>query len=525
MTAVTVLLLALATARLLGLELGRTADSSGAERFALVILVPLASAFMYLLAVFSFGLDGDLAGRPSIYPTRLFTLPVTTASLAAWPMLYGTASVAILWLATRCLAPWPPEMAAPATWPAFLAAAVLAWTQALTWMPYRLPGLRVIVTVLWLAVMDTVVIVALHHEAREAVMIAILAPQLPLAYVAARYAVSRARRGDVPDGRRNARVGTADAARRPRKPFRSAARAQVWLEWRTHGRTLPASVALLLPFELALLFLAAETDTPSLVFSVLLAVLATPPFMAAFAAATVSTANPSRDSHGLAPFMATRPLTDAALTAPKLQASLWSTLAAWLLVLLAVPLALGASGTWPVILERAHRLEKLVGTPRAFVILLLGLAALFAWTWKHLVQALCIGLTGREWLIKSSVVLALSFLVAALPVARWIVDDPEVQVALWHALPWLLAVLVCVKTSAAAWIAVRLHSRRVLADRTLVAAAACWLVSVLALYGVLEWVFWTPQMPSYLLLLVAILGIPLARVSAAPLALAWNRHR
>jgi len=35
----------------------------------------------------------------------------------------------------------------------------------------------------------------------------------------------------------------------------------------------------------------------------------------------------------------------------------------------------------------------------------------------------------------------------------------------------------------------------------------------------------TPIFPRYLLALVAILAIPLARVSAAPLALAWNRHR
>jgi len=34
-----------------------------------------------------------------------------------------------------------------------------------------------------------------------------------------------------------------------------------------------------------------------------------------------------------------------------------------------------------------------------------------------------------------------------------------------------------------------------------------------------------PLVPRYFLALLAILAIPLARVSAAPLALAWNRHR
>ena len=48
---------------------------------------------------------------------------------------------------------------------------------------------------------------------------------------------------------------------------------------------------------------------------------------------------------------------------------------------------------------------------------------------------------------------------------------------------------------------------------------------MLALYGLLVWLVDTPLIPRYFLALVAILAIPLARLSAAPLALAWNRHR
>ena len=81
------------------------------------------------------------------------------------------------------------------------------------------------------------------------------------------------------------------------------------------------------------------------------------------------------------------------------------------------------------------------------------------------------------------------------------------------------------KMSAAAWVAIRLYHSRVLSDRTLVTGAAGWAVAVLALYGVLAWLFFVPLMPRYLLGLVAILAVPLARLSAAPLALAWNRHR
>src|SRR6266705_3576938 len=117
--------------------------------------------------------------------------------------------------------------------------------------PCGLPGIRLIVAVLCLAALDTVVLLAIHFKAREPMMLAILAPQLPLAYLVARFAVARARRGDVPDWRGlSARSGEiADALPRPRDHLSSPGRAQVWFEWRRHGRSLPALVGLLLPFE------------------------------------------------------------------------------------------------------------------------------------------------------------------------------------------------------------------------------------------------------------------------------------
>ena len=69
--------------------------------------VPFAFTFMYFIAVFSFGLNGDLAARQSIYPARLFTLPVSSAALARWPMVYGLAAMSMLWVIARLAARWP----------------------------------------------------------------------------------------------------------------------------------------------------------------------------------------------------------------------------------------------------------------------------------------------------------------------------------------------------------------------------------------------------------------------------------
>src|SRR5436305_4752645 len=207
-------LFVVAMIKLVILERGQRIDFDD-ESFAFFVAVPLTATFLYFLSVFSFGLSGDLAARESMYPARMLTLPVTTAALAGLPMLYGTVAVAILWFGTRLLALWPSDVHVPVIWPALLAASLLAWTQALTWVPYPLRGVRVIITVLWLATIDAVIMVALNLKASEAVMLAILAPHVPLAYLAARSAVARARRGDVPDWReRFASVGrTADAPR------------------------------------------------------------------------------------------------------------------------------------------------------------------------------------------------------------------------------------------------------------------------------------------------------------------------
>src|SRR6185436_18847494 len=129
-----------------------------ATTFALSVVVPLTSVALYFLAVFTFGLSGDIAARQSMYPARMFTLPVTNAALAGWPMLYGCIAMAALWLVTRLLGAWPAGVDVPVFWPLLFGPVFLAWTQALTWMPYPLPGLRVIATVFSLCVMDAVVL-------------------------------------------------------------------------------------------------------------------------------------------------------------------------------------------------------------------------------------------------------------------------------------------------------------------------------------------------------------------------------
>ena len=495
--------------------------------FALTVNVPLAFAFMYFLAVFSYGLAGDLTARHSLYPARMFTLPVSTAALAGWPMLYGTITMAGLWAAAAVLALRPSGVPAPLVWPALFCAAFIAWLQVFAWMPYALPGLRMIVAVLWLTTIDAVVFAAMELQVRDSLMVAIMAPQIPLAYLAARYAVGRARCGDTPDWRGVfSRLGRiAEVLPRRRGGFSSTARAQAWFEWRQHGRSLPAWVAIVAAFEVLFLYLVRH-EPPVLTMIGLAVLLLTPPFLAAFVSVTVGRSSPdASDAYGLTPFVATRPLSTAALVAAKLRMARASTLFAWLLVLVAIPLGLTVSGRWPVVIEEARGLTGFFGAPRAVVLALLCLLALLATTWKQLVQGLAIGLTGREGLVKSSVLVRLSSLVLIGLIVHLLNISRDARILLWNAVPWIPAVPVFFKICAAAWIATRLHRDRLIGDRALVTGAAAWLAAVLALYGVLAWIFDLPHIGHFFLVLLAILAVPLARPSAVLLALASNRHR
>jgi hypothetical protein len=509
--------------RLVGAAWSEPVADPGVARFVGTVAVPLSVAAFYLLALFSFGFAGDLAARRSMYPSRLFTLPVTTAALAGWPMVYGTASMAVLGLAA-CLAPWP-GFDLP-VWAVLLAAVVMAWMQALTWTAYPVRGLRMLAAVGVLTVMDIVFVVGIEFEAADTLMVALLAPQLPLAWVVARAGVARARRGDVPEWRGPAAAlgRVTSALRHRRRPFATPAEAQRWNEWRQHGWSLPVWVAVVLPFASALLLL--DGGTGAFVPITLVVMLLTPVVLAAFVGVTLARADHGAGgAHGVSPFLATRPLTSAALVGAKLHVALLTTVAAWLLVGIAIPLALGLSETWPVVADRARRVRDVIGMPRTAALALLALGALVAATWARLVLGMYVGLGGRPWLVKAHLGVNLAFLAIVLPVLDWIVGNRDVLVSLWNAAPWIGGALAVLKVAAAGWVTARLEAAGLVARRTLIGGAAGWLLGVTALYALLVWIAATPYIPRYGLMLVAILVLPLARFYAAPLALAWNRHR
>jgi hypothetical protein len=122
-------------------------------------------------------------------------------------------------------------------------------------------------------------------------------------------------------------------------------------------------------------------------------------------------------------------------------------------------------------------------------------------------------------------IVVLAFVIVIGPAVQYVVDDDSARAVLWNSLPAVFATLAACKLIAAALVAARLTRSGLLRDRTLVHGAALWTAAVFVLYGVLSWLVSGPLVPEYFLVLLAIVAVPLARISAAPLALAWNRHR
>lgn len=275
-------------------------------------------------------------------------------------------------------------------------------------------------------------------------------------------------------------------------------------------------VAVVVPAVLAILFIPGNnTRSPALVVAMF--ALLMPPVLAFFSATTFGTPSP---------FTLVRPMTDAALINAKLKTTIASTLVSWAIVLIAIPVAEIWSGASVSLEQTFAPVVDAFGSSRpliigaVFIVVMLMLS-----TWRQLVQNLCISLTGNSWLIKSTVLAGLLIMTIAGPGLQWFFRNGQIQSRVWNALPLIAIGLLTLKFLAGSIVVSRLHARKVFDDRTLVLRAAAWLTGVIVIYISLDAFLADVMTPPYLKASVATLMMPLARLSAAPLALQWSRHR
>jgi hypothetical protein len=483
----------------------------------------------YVVGVFAYGFEARLEAAESGFPARLFVLPVRTRVLVGWPMLQGAAAAVLLWLAWDGLVLRPAGIETPAWWAVMLAAAV-AVSQALVWLPFGVPWLRlaVTVTVLTVLVRAPAVLSSLggdqfaDPQAQKTALTLVAAGLIPAAFLVASVGVARARRGDgggwawvVPPPRRSA------GPRRERPPFASAMEAQVWYEWRLRGRGYVVTVGGVIAALMALGLLehpAGRADLGTVFLFI-------PLLIAGYWSSVTGSPGESIRSTALTAFAATRPLDNAALVRAKFRAATWAAVAAWAFVLAATVAWLAYTDGYDKMSQVWEGAVGRHGPERATGFLVLFAAVLVLGTWRALVANLWVGLAGRTWMVPAHTIVMTLFVVTLL--TEWAVwdSDPARKERLREWAPRVAAALVAVKLLAAGWVLWAGVGRGQMRPAAAGKLLAAWAVAAAILFAGLAWVVPPSLVTVSGLALAVVLLLPLTRLAAAPPALAWNRHR
>ncbi len=502
-----------------------------AEAFVGVACIGLYMLFMYVLVIFTWADVTDVLARDSCFPPSLFRLPVRTAPLALWPMVVGALVAASLWLVTAALIlrPWmvrDRHVHVPLWWPAVFAAAMLAWVQALVWSPYGLRWLRVIAL---LALFPAVVALfgySLESRVSEAWLVSAYAGLTLVAWGIGYVGVRKGRSGQIPNW--EALLGPLRRLAiwwpRRRTPFACPERAQVWFEWRLNGNSLPIVTGLTTPF--VLLPLVLGTNDVISTEQTLLSALAIPVFLAGIFGGQGNGNNPGvKGRIGLGPFSATLPMATAGMVGAMLKVAAMSTVAAWALMAAAVPLAVAVTAHLEEVADwwrqGVHDYH-----PARIVAGIVSIAAwLLVWTWKRQVDRFYYGLTGRSWVANSVAIVFLPAILFLCFLAAWLYRRPDTHETVLAVLPWLLGSLLLCRLLAAGWALRRVLHRGLLRPRTAVRWVVGWLLLASTLFALLACTIPPELVPVGYIAFGVLLAMPMARLAATPLALAWNRHR
>ncbi len=225
--------------------------------------VVAAATTLPLSNVFGLGMNSllfvDEAGNLSSgYAKAMYTLPVRSRTLVIWPMVYGSLTAALSWIATALLVFWPLGFRLPLVLPALAFAALMAWLQVVSWLPWANRSLRELLTMAILIPLAAIPIWLLTTVEGSRPLIGLLLVAYMAAAVAVGYAaVASSRRGEVwplwPSVHGMAARGNRVKSVPALPPFGAASQAQFWYEWKCHGWVFPVYLSMVYTFILGLL--------------------------------------------------------------------------------------------------------------------------------------------------------------------------------------------------------------------------------------------------------------------------------
>lgn len=498
-------------------------------------LVMIASMLL-ALALCDFT-DRDPRGGFAGFPRRLFLMPMRTALLVLCPMLCAVAGLVGLYLAWAILIIRPLGMQIEIAWPAILLATVSVVFQTIIWSLSGFRVARIFVMCVTACMLTTIACLPLvlassdwPPQSLQLLLGAGLMIGIACCYLAAVIAVGIQRRGGARGWNLPSVVTDAwsRATRRQSKPFASAQRALFWIEWRRNGRILPATVLFLLLLIIgpigALNGHAADVTAWTALWLFLIPILLAAIVGKGFAKPDLWTLDLA-----ISPFSAIRPVTPGDMIAAKVKCAACSTLLTWGILLAIGPLWIGLAGNLHTLNEVGAFARQLYSQRSLNLISILTFVVGILLTFSFMINALWIGLCGQTRLFYSAASASIVVFTTLAILIGCLVEDADwqttslVRIVPW--LPWVLAALFLVKVWAAAWTVRETLRRKLALRRTILTYICFWLVAT-ALLVATAWIL-ASQVPwiRNLLMLCAMLAIPLARIGAAPLALARNRHR
>ncbi len=503
---------------------------------SLAILV--AASAMPLSVVFGLALNSllvveETGNFSSGYNKAMLTLPVRSRTLAIWPMVYGSLTAGLLWLATAFLVYWPLGFRPPLVWPALGLAAFMAWVQAIAWLPLAKGLLReLVILAILLAVAALPIGLFVTVEDSRNLIGTLLAGYILAAFAVGYRAVASNRCGAVwplwPSLHRTAGRATRGKSVHARRPFTSPSHAQLWYEWNCHGWIYPAYMGMVYFLIMGLLVWRGALAGLFLFGWVLSLLMSLPVIMAGATGPTLGRTRPFwiKDS-GSITFLATRPVSSSGLVVPKFQMAFVSGLLTWMIVIIGTSFWILVSGNLDNARELARVFFAQLGGWRGFAIVAATLVLLPAITWRQLSDFFPLVLTGRRWILEGSVFGGVLLVTGLACGASWLYRYPDAAARFLAVTPWLAASVVVLKSSVAIG-AFRATVRRGLLTR----GSAAWIVLIwlgLSAVGIGLAILVTPAgalavSPSVVCITVAAFT-PLCRFPLAILAVDWNRHR
>lgn len=491
-------------------------------------------SFLLLFGIFSYT---ESSGDKGIggFPHRLFTLPVSSLRLVAVPVVAGIVGVELLYLV------WMGRLTTDGTtsprFVAVLLAAFMVFYQTILWTLTRVGALRLVVLgataiVVFAIGMIPSTVGAASPWRSERFLGGAVAGGGIASFLLAWNHVARARSGGQRGARRvlDALVALiVDRVPGIRGAFASPSRALFWYEWRSAGTALPVIVGgVLLLVAAPLSWFSRDEAGSGMAF--LIGALLTPIAVAVPVGLAFGKPVLWSEELSIPPFVAVRPLSAADIVATRLKVAALATVVSWLAVF-------GFLAGWLLLWGNVQWLSRLAiqiwAVSDRSVFAVFGIAALvllagMLLTWRFLIAGLWSGLSGNRRLYHGSAMAVVLFLIACMLFSAdrlpgWVLEDPARMVPF----VWGAAIAVIAKY----WLAARTwrHAAPGYVRRYL----AVWLTGTatfLAL-GMLLWRIARIYLAidilrlQSLLILLALLVMPVARVGLTPVLLEQNRHR